>query len=66
MGPSSIHVLQGYKMLQDVNQDIMDGIAVVVVKTALLQISVTELQDDVKVGVHKDGNQTRVIKVGLF
>lgn len=54
MGPSSIHVLQGYNMLQDVNQDIMDGIAVVVVKTALLQIIVTELQDDVKVGVHKD------------
>lgn len=41
-------------MLQDVNQDIMDGIAVVVVKTALLQIIVTELQDDVKVGVYKE------------
>lgn len=62
MGPSSIHVLQGYQMLQDVNQDIMDGIAVVVVKTALLPISVTELQDDVTVVVH----QTRVNKVGLF
>lgn len=49
-------------MLQDVNQDIMDGIAVVVVKTALLPISVTELQDDVTVVVH----QTRVNKVGLF
>lgn len=61
MGPSSIHVLQGYKMLQDVNI-----IAVVVVKNAFLPISVTELQDDVTVVVHQDGHQTRVNKVRLF
>lgn len=54
-------------MLQDANQDIMGGIAVtVVVKAALLPNIVTELQDDVTVGVNKDGQETHVIKVGLF
>lgn len=54
-------------MLQDANQDILGGTAVtVVVKAALLPNIVTELQDDVKVGVNKDGQETHVIKVGLF
>lgn len=52
------------KMLQDANQDIMGGIAVtVVMKTALLPISVTDLQDDVTVGVNQDGQETHVTKV---
>lgn len=55
------------KMLQDANQDIMGGIAVtVVMKTALLPISVTDLQDDVTVGVNQDGQETHVTKVWLF
>lgn len=33
----------------------------VVVQTVLLPLSVTDLQDDVKVGVNQDGQETRVI-----
>lgn len=54
-------------MLQDANQDIMGRIALtVVVKAALLPIIVTELQDDVTVGVNKDGQEAHVTKVWLF
>ena len=54
-------------MLQDANPDILEGIAVtVVVKAALLPIIVTELQDDVTVGVNKDGQETRVMRVSTF
>lgn len=54
-------------MLQDVNLDIMDEIAVTVVaKTALSPVNVTDLQDDVTVGVNQDGQETNVTKVGLF
>lgn len=65
--PVSMDVLKGQQAIlarKDANQDIMGGIAVtVVVKAALLPNIVTELQDDVKVGVNKDGQETHVIKL---
>lgn len=49
---------------KDANQDIMGGIAVIVVmKTVLLPISVIDLQDDVTVGVNQDGQETHVTKL---
>lgn len=64
--PVSMDVLKGQQAIlarKDANQDIMGRIALtVVVKAALLPIIVTELQDDVTVGVNKDGQETRVIK----
>lgn len=60
-------VLKGQQAIlarKDANQDIMGRIAVTfVVKAALLPIIVTELQDDVTVGVNKDGQETPVIKL---
>lgn len=51
-------------MLQDANPDILEGIAVtVVVKTALSQVNVTDLLDDVMMGVNQDGQETHVTKV---
>lgn len=51
-------------MVQDAYQDIMEGIAVtVVVKTALLPVNVTDLQDNVTVVVNQDGQEAHVTKV---
>lgn len=54
-------------MVQDANPDIMGGIAVtVVVKTVLWPVNVTDLQEDVTVGVNQDRQETLVIKVWFF